>query len=89
MQALEIQDIQMQALLIAMHLFFDLWNSACFMFQKLLSLFCFHSSGCTRMLSAVQLHVKIKSSWLPDLCVLVVARRLRSNEAMSECKSVA
>ncbi len=43
MQALEIQAIKMQALLIAMHLFFDLWNSACFMFQKLLSLFCFHS----------------------------------------------
>ncbi len=31
MQALEIQGIKMQALLIAMHLFFfDLWNSACF-----------------------------------------------------------
>ncbi len=44
MQALEIQGIKMHALLIAMHLFFffDLWNSACFMFQKLLSLFCFH-----------------------------------------------
>ncbi len=42
MQALEIQGIKMQALLIAMHLFFDLWNSECFMFQKLLSLFCFH-----------------------------------------------
>ncbi len=41
MQALEIQGIKMQALLIAMHLFFDLLNSACFMFQKLLSLFCF------------------------------------------------
>ncbi len=24
-------------------------------------------SGCTRMLSAVQSHVQIKSSWLPDL----------------------
>ncbi len=33
----------MQALLIAMHLFFHLWNLACFMFQKLLSLFCFHN----------------------------------------------
>ncbi len=43
MQALEIQGIKMQALLIAMHLFFYLWNSACFMFQKLLSLFCFHT----------------------------------------------
>ncbi len=43
MQALEIQGIKMQALLIAMHLFFDLLNSACFMFQKLLSLFCFHT----------------------------------------------
>ncbi len=36
-------------------------------------------SGCTRMLSAVQLRVKIKSSWSPDLCVLVMVRRLRSN----------
>ncbi len=43
MQALQIQGIKMQALLIAMHLFFDLWNSTCFMFQKLLSLFCFHT----------------------------------------------
>ncbi len=42
MQALEIQGIKMQALLIACIFFFDLWNSACFMFQKLLSLFCFH-----------------------------------------------
>ncbi len=42
MQALEIQGIKMQTLLIAMHLFFYLWNSASFMFQKLLSLFCFH-----------------------------------------------
>ncbi len=41
------------------------------------------------MLSVVQLRVKIKSSWLPDLCVLVVVRRLRSNEARSEWKSVA
>ncbi len=49
MQALEIQGIKMQALLIAMHLFFDLWNSACFMFQKLLSLFCFHMSHCNRV----------------------------------------
>ncbi len=46
-------------------------------------------SGCTRMLSVVQLRVQIKSSWLPDLCVLVVVRRLRSNEARSEWKSVA
>ncbi len=46
MQALDIQGIKMQALLIAMHLFFfDLWNSTCFMFQKLLSLFCFHKTG--------------------------------------------
>ncbi len=30
-----------------------------------------------------------KLSWLPDLCVLVVVRRLRSNEARSEWKSVA
>ncbi len=36
-------------------------------------------SGCTRMLSAVQLRVYIKSSWLSDLWVLVVVRRLRSN----------
>ncbi len=46
-------------------------------------------SSCTRMLSVVQLRVQIKSNWLPDLCVLVVVRRLRSNEARSEWKSVA
>ncbi len=46
-------------------------------------------SGCTRMLSAVQSRVSIKWSWLPDLWVLVVVRRLRSNKARSEWKSVA
>ncbi len=35
MQALEIQGIKMQALLIAMHLFFDLWNSACFVLKTI------------------------------------------------------
>ncbi len=37
MQVLEIQGIQMRALLISMHLFLDLWNSVCLMFQELLS----------------------------------------------------
>ncbi len=43
----------------------------------------------TKMLSAVQFRVKIKSSWLPDLWVLVVVKHLKSNEARSEWKSAA
>ncbi len=45
-----------------------------------------------KMLSVIQLHVLIKSSWLPVLLVLVVVSHLRSNEARSgsgrlQCKA--
>ncbi len=63
MQALQIQGIKIQALLIAMHLFFDLWNSACFVSKTIVIILLPYRTTC----SLIKLERDVGAKPLRDL----------------------